>query len=131
MSATRGNGDKRWSVDTTDVFDDDQARLEADYPRLGQAFSVVRRQFEVLPTYRARALAGETWLYRTRQALGAPAVFIYYEIWESERQVTCSPPISRRCRTLFGVVLGSCSGVREASAALDAKTKLPRLQALS
>lgn len=89
-SGTNGS-EPRWTVESIDAFDDDQAELELEavYPRIHLAFTAVRRQFEVLPYLNARKLleTGETWLYRTRDAVGAPALFTYYEIREDELTV--------------------------------------------
>jgi hypothetical protein len=89
LSGTNGNGHSGWVVEESDSFAEDRAELERQHPRLHAVLEVVCRQFERLPDLNSRKLVEnqEVWLYRTRWALGAPPVFIYYEVVESERLV--------------------------------------------
>jgi len=41
----------------------------------------------VIPTLNASQIDDERWVYRTRQALGAPSLILYYEIRPNERVV--------------------------------------------
>jgi hypothetical protein len=40
----------------------------------------VKQQFSVLPRYRAEAMGGKTWLYKTRRGADVPSAWILYEI---------------------------------------------------
>jgi hypothetical protein len=84
LPAVGGNGARSWQLEKDEGFAEDQAALELAYPRLYRVFAAVERQFRRLPTFNARPLAGETWLYRTREGFGAPALYVYYEIHDDE-----------------------------------------------
>lgn len=53
MSATNGNGSRRWTVEKDDLFLEDQEQLEAEHSRLGDVFAVIERLFEAIPNLNA------------------------------------------------------------------------------
>lgn len=78
-----GNGSQRYRVDTSPLFAALRTQLEADFPRLVDIFRAVEGQLGVVPTHLARHLSANTWLHQTLPGLGAPALLIYYEIFEN------------------------------------------------
>jgi hypothetical protein len=74
-------------VEADDGFVEDQASLAEIHPRVDEVVGAVSSQFTVFPKLNARPLAGETWLYQTREALGAPSLFVYYEVQADEHVV--------------------------------------------
>ena len=84
MQAAGGNGARSWEIEKGEGFAEDQAALESAYPRLYRVFAAVERQFRQLPSFNAKHLAGETWLYKTREGHGAPPLYVYFEIHDDE-----------------------------------------------
>jgi hypothetical protein len=75
-----GNGARHFRVEHSDLFHDQWAELEARFPRLGRVRSILHKQFEKVPTYRAQHIGGLTWLYKTRGGHGVPSLYVYYEV---------------------------------------------------
>ena len=63
------------------------ARMRRSPTRRHSSRSALRRLFSVIPTLNASQIDDERWVYRTRQALGAPSLILYYEIRPNERVV--------------------------------------------
>ena len=88
MSVTSGsNGNRGWHVEKDGPFLTDQEQLEAEHPRLHEVFMVVERLFQVIPTLNASRIDDEKWVYKTRSALGAPSLVLFYEILVAENLV--------------------------------------------
>lgn len=88
MSITSGsNGNRGWYVEKDGPFLTDQEHLVAEHPRLQEVFAVVERLFQAIPTLNASRIDDEKWVYKTRSALGAPSLVLFYEIRAAENVV--------------------------------------------
>lgn len=88
LSATSGsNGNRGWRVEKDGPFLADQEQLEAEHPRIHEVFAVVERLFQAIPTLNASRIDDEKWVYKTRPALGAPSLILFYEILAAENTV--------------------------------------------
>lgn len=88
MSATSGsNGNRRWHVEKDGPFLVDQEQLEAEHPRIHEVFAVIDRLFQAIPTHNASQIDDERWVYKTRSALGAPSLVLFYEIHAAKNLV--------------------------------------------
>jgi hypothetical protein len=88
LLATSGsNGNRGWRVEKDSPFVADQEQLEAEHPRLHEVFAVVERLLQAIPTLNASRIDDEKWVYKTRSALGAPSLVLFYEILDTENLV--------------------------------------------